>query len=130
MKTTALHVLGISTLLLLGGCNNAKSPATVENNVGKASAEASDKDAKAMARQDKTDAAANDSMASAEQSADAKKADAAADTAVTEAEGANKVALAKCEALAGDRQQACKDEANAALDMAKAKARAMKAAHN
>jgi hypothetical protein len=130
MKTTICCVLGITTLLLLGGCNQAQSPAAVANDVSKASTEASAKDSKAMDSQDKTDAAANDSMASAQQSADAKKADAAADTAVTEAEGANKVALAKCEALSGDRQQACKDEANAALDMAKAQAKAMKADHN
>ena len=53
--------------------------------------------------------------------------DAVADSAVTEAEGETKIALAKCQALEGDAQKACKDQANAHLDAVKAKAKAAKA---
>jgi uncharacterized protein YjbJ (UPF0337 family) len=50
----------------------------------------------------------------------------AADDAVTQAEGENKIALAKCEALAGDAQKQCKNQANAELDMVKQRAKALK----
>jgi hypothetical protein len=40
------------------------------------------------------------------------------------AEGENKIALAKCEALAGDAQKACKDQANAELKLVKERAKA------
>ena len=63
-------------------------------------------------------------------SADTKTADASADAAVTRAEGNHKVATTKCELMAGDAQKACKDEADAALEMAKAKAKATKADQN
>jgi glyoxylase-like metal-dependent hydrolase (beta-lactamase superfamily II) len=55
-----------------------------------------------------------------------KNIDVVADSAVTDAEGETKIALAKCEALAGDAQKSCKDEANAHLDAVKAKAKAAK----
>lgn len=118
MKIAALFALSLMTLVTAAGCNQAKSPSTVENNVAKARSEASNKDAKALDKEARTDASATNSMTNA-----------AADTSVTEAEGAHKVAIAKCEALSGDRQQACKEQADAALDMAKAKAKAMKADH-
>ena len=51
---------------------------------------------------------------------------AAADNAIIQAEGENKIALAKCEALAGDAQKACRDQANSQLDMVKQRAKALK----
>ena len=45
------------------------------------------------------------------------------DVAQTRAQGERDIALAKCEALNGERQQACKDQANAAYDMAVAQAK-------
>jgi hypothetical protein len=56
-----------------------------------------------------------------------KSVDALADSAVTQAEGETKIALAKCQALEGDAQKTCKDDANAHLDAVKAKAKAAKA---
>jgi hypothetical protein len=49
-----------------------------------------------------------------------------ADSAVTQAEGETKITLAKCQALEGDAQKACKDEANARLDAVRTKAKAAK----
>jgi len=43
--------------------------------------------------------------------------------AKTDAKGERNVDLAKCEALRGDQQQACKDHANAAYDQAVAEAK-------
>ena len=58
--------------------------------------------------------------------ANAREARAAADDAVTQAEGENRIALAKCESLADDAQKACKDQANAQLDLVKQRAKALK----
>jgi hypothetical protein len=115
---------------LLTACNQAKSPEKVQSDVANANASANKDAAKAEHRQARVDASANDEEFAAVDKAQAQKADAAADTLVTKAEGANKVALAKCEALTGDAQSACKDQANAALEMAKAKAKGIKAANN
>jgi hypothetical protein len=46
---------------------------------------------------------------------------------MAKADGDHKIALAKCEGVSGDAQKACIDKANAARDMAKAKAEAAKA---
>ncbi|HEX4376851.1 MAG TPA: hypothetical protein VHZ99_06860, partial [Steroidobacteraceae bacterium] len=83
---------------------------------------------KAVQDQTKTDASANSDLASAEAKADTRKTDSAYDTATTEAQGRHDVAIKKCEILAGDQQKACKDQADAALEQAKANAKAGKAA--
>lgn len=41
------------------------------------------------------------------------------ETALTRAEGEHKIAIERCEALAGDEQQLCKDQAHATLEAAK-----------
>jgi hypothetical protein len=69
--------------------------------------------------------AAKDRSDAAVKAAD-KSVGAVVDSAVTQAEGDTKVALAKCEALQGDAQKTCKDQANAHLDAVKAKAKAAK----
>jgi hypothetical protein len=43
-----------------------------------------------------------------------------------QAEGENKIALAKCEALGGDAQKTCRDQANAQFEMVKQRAKALK----
>ena len=98
----------LAAVFTVAGCNQASSPATVHDDVAKARDSAAEKDAKA----------------------DQKMAGAAYDTAVTEAEGAHKVALARCESLSGNARSACKDQADAALESAKANAKAEKANHN
>jgi hypothetical protein len=129
MGKRILSALSATCLLALAGCNKAESPATVQNDVSKAADSAADKNAKAAQKQAETEASASKDVGSAEMKADSQAAAASADTAVTEAEGTNKISLAKCEALSGELQQACKDKAKAALDMAKAKAKELKAEH-
>jgi uncharacterized protein with gpF-like domain len=125
-----LWALSAAGLLVLAGCNKAASPDTVQNDVAKATNSAEEKDAKAAQAQAETEASASKDIQSAEEKANSQTASAAADTGLTEAEGRNKIALANCEALSGDLQQACKDKANAELDMAKANAKRMKADHS
>jgi len=115
------------SLLALAACNSAQSPVDVKHDVATASTAAAEKDAKANEAQADVNSAASKDLGEATQKADAKMTDAAADTAVTLAEGKHKIATAKCEAMAGDAQKACRDVADAALDMAKAKAKASKA---
>ncbi len=127
MKMTVIWAAVAAAMLGVAGCNKAESPGKVDNDVAKAANTAADNDVKANESEAKVAASADADTAKSEEKADAKTADATADTAATQAEGDNKVALAKCEALSGDAQKNCKDQANARLDEAKAHAKAMKA---
>ncbi len=55
----------------------------------------------------------------------AAKTDAAVDVAIAKAEGEHDVEIARCEALTGNERQACKDQADAALDVARDAARGL-----
>jgi hypothetical protein len=130
MQTKFVWVMAAVAALTLAGCNKAASPADVQNNVVNASEKAADKDAEALDKQDKADASTNADLAKAEDKADEKKAGTAYEVAVTEAEGAHKIAIEKCNVLSGEAQKACKDQADAKLELAKANAKAEKADHS
>ena len=85
-------------VLLAAACQKAESPPEVRGDVAEAQAEASQEMAQAETR-------------------------ASSDLAITAAEGEHKIAIERCEALAGDEQQRCKAEADAALDSARGAAR-------
>jgi hypothetical protein len=114
----------------LSACNKATSPDQVQADVSKASQEAAENNAKAEETQRKTEAQASVDLAKAKADAEAKAADksvgAVADAALVEAQSANKVALAKCEALEGDAQQQCEDKANTHLKTVKERVAAAK----
>jgi hypothetical protein len=90
--------------LSLGACNKAEDPAEVQQDVAEAQAEATQDVAEAQADM------SQDTMEGQE------------DTALAQAEGDHKVAVEQCEALPGDQQQACKDQADADYEAAKAAA--------
>jgi len=105
------------------GCNNAKSPDAVANDVAKA-------EQKASAELATSENSAAKDMGKAADKVDDKMVDlnnAAAKDAynivVAQADGDRKVALAKCAALSGDAQKNCKDQADAAYNAAKAGAK-------
>jgi hypothetical protein len=114
-----------ATILMLAGCNNAKSPETVAKDVAAAEQKAatevanSEKDAakdlgKAADKVDDTlvnfnNAAAKDAY----------------NLAVAKADGDLKVALANCLAQSGDAQKTCKDQAQADYNAVKANAKAV-----
>jgi len=109
--------------IVMTGCNHAKSASEVAKDVNSASQRAAENTAKA---EDKAEAKVADEQKDVRnEQRDEQHAAAvgAQDVAKTEAEGARKVALAKCEALSGNRQQACKDQANAAYDLRVAQAK-------
>ena len=88
----------------LGACNKAEDPAKTQADVAEAQTEASQDVAEAQSD------ATQDSMQSQE------------NTAMATAEGDHKVAMERCEALPGDQQKACKDQADADFEAAKAAA--------
>ena len=115
-----------SALLCLSACNKAESPDKVQEDVAKAQSTAADDNAKADEKVKQVEADATKDRADALAKVADKSIGALADSAVTQAEGDTKIALAKCQALEGDAQKTCKDEANAHLDAVKAKAKAAK----
>jgi hypothetical protein len=115
-----------SALLCLSACNKAQSPENVQADVAKAQSNAVAENAKADEKVKQVEAEAAKDRADALAKVADKSVGAIADSAVTQAEGETKVALAKCQALEGDAQKTCKDEANAHLDAVRAKAKAAK----
>lgn len=126
MRLALSYALFASALLSLSACNKAASPEKVQEDVAKAQSTAADADAKADEKVKQVEADAAKDRADALGKVADKSVGAIADSAVTQAEGETKIALAKCEALDGDAQKACKDEANAHLDAVKTKAKAAK----
>jgi hypothetical protein len=130
MKFAVVCALVATVSVGLSACNKAKSPDEVQANLAKATSEAAENNAKADATRKQAEAQASQDLAKDKADAEAKSTDksvaAVADEAVTEAEGATKVALAKCEALQGDAQQQCRDDANAHLQAVKDRAKAAK----
>jgi len=116
-----------SALLVLSACNKADSPDKVQADVAKAQSDAAQQNAKSDEKVQQVEAEAAKDRADAVAKAADKSVDAVVDSAVVQAQGETKIALAKCEALQGDAQQACKDQANAHMDAVNAKAKAAKA---
>jgi hypothetical protein len=117
--------LGIAiAVLIIAGCDSAKSPDTVAKDVAAAQQ-------KASAEVAKSEQAAEKDLTKAADKVDDKLVDfnnaAARDAyklAVAKADGDRKVALANCLALGGDAQKTCKDQAEADYGAAKADAKA------
>ncbi|MFY9841107.1 MAG: hypothetical protein WAK55_32475, partial [Xanthobacteraceae bacterium] len=126
MKLALSCALLASALLCLSACNKAESPEKVQEDVAKALSKAADENAKADEKVKQVEAEAAKDRADALAKVADKNVDAVADSAVTQAEGETEIALAKCQALGGDAQKSCRDEANAHLDAVKAKAKAAK----
>ena len=126
MKLPLSCALLASALLGLSACNKAESPDKVQADVAKAQSDAAEANAKADEKQKQVETEAAKDRADAQIKAADKSVGAVADSAVTQVEGETKVALAKCEALEGDAQKACKDQANAHMDAVREKAKAAK----
>ena len=127
MKLALSCALLASAILGLSACNKAQSPDKVQADVTKAQSDAVAENAKADEVQKQVQAEAAKERVDADAKAVDKNVGALVDNAVIQAEGETKVALAKCEALEGDAQKACKDNANAHMDSVREKAKAAKA---
>jgi hypothetical protein len=115
--------LALCAAMIVGGCNNAKSPSTVAKDVDSAAQKASENTAKAEQRAEEKVASADKDVQNDRRNEQHVAAVQEEDVSKTEAEGRRNIALAKCESLSGAQQQACKDHANAAYDLAVAQAK-------
>jgi hypothetical protein len=128
MQKLLVSMVALFAVAMVCGCNNAKSPDAVANDVAAAQAKRASEvaDAKQDAAKDankvesKVDDKTNDLN-----NANAKG---AYDVAMAQADGDHKVASQRCDAMSGDAQKACKNQADAKYDLAKANAKAMLAA--
>jgi hypothetical protein len=128
MQKLTLTLVAVLAAAALSGCNNAKSPDTVAKDVSEAQAKRAAEVANA-----RQDAAKDENKAEAkvdDKTVDLNNANAkgAYDVAMAQADGDHKVAIQRCDGLKGDAQKACKDQADAKYDLAKANAKAMLAA--
>jgi len=104
MNRVLITLLAGAFAVSLGACNKAEDPAEVQEDVASAQVEAQEDMAQAQADVNQ------DAMEGQEE------------TALAKAEGEHKIAMERCESLSGDEQKACKDEAHATLEAAKAAA--------
>jgi hypothetical protein len=123
-KSFVLVSIGIFSIAFIGGCNNAKSPDAVAQDVAAAQQ-------KASAEVDKSEKDAAKDVGNAAEKVDTKLTDlnntAAKDAykiTLAQADGDRKVALAKCDALSGDAQKNCRSQTDADYEAAKANAKA------
>jgi hypothetical protein len=123
LRSIGYFAVTAAAAALLAGCNQAKSPSEVAKDVNAASHTAAERTDKAEEKAAAKVADEQKDVRSEQRDAQHVAAVQAQDVAKAEAEGAQKVALAKCQALGGDRQQACKDQANAAYDLRVAQAK-------
>ncbi len=112
-------------VLLMAGCNNAKSPERVAKDVAaaeqRAAAEVVNSEKAAAKDLDKAADKVDDNLVAFNNEA----AKDAYNIAVAKADGERKVALANCLSQAGDAQKLCKGQAEADFDAAKASAKAV-----
>jgi hypothetical protein len=99
----------LMAMLMVSACNKANSPETEANGIAAAHDSAVKEVAKAETNQQH------------DMSADGYN------VAVAQADGDHKIAIQKCDALAGHEQKTCKDQADADYEAAKANAKAKQA---
>lgn len=107
---------------VLSACHRAESPAQVDKDVTAARERAAKDTQKAEQTAQEKLASARSEVQSAQRDAAHVSAQQAQNVEDTDADGAQKVALAKCEALKGDAQKSCRDKADADYQLAKARA--------
>jgi hypothetical protein len=116
MRLDRLFIIGaVGALVMTAGCSGGETPAQAQKDVAEARLDAAHDVAEA-----KHDAA-KDVL---QEQKDVTKADAQGtyNVTVTRAEGDHKVAIEKCGLLTGSALKACKDQADADYDAAKARA--------
>ena len=111
-------------VLIIAGCDSAKSPDTVAKDVAAAEQKAASEVAKSEKAAEKDLNKAADKVDDTLVNFNNAAARDAYNLAVAKADGDRKVALANCLALGGEAQKTCKDQAEADYGAAKANAKA------
>jgi len=127
MKTT-LIIATLALTLGLAACQKRETPAESQADVAAARTEASKDVAEARKDADAKVADASRTQATAQTDVSHEVSKADENVALAEANGAHKVAIEKCEAMTGDARASCKRQADADLEMAKARAHQGRAA--
>jgi hypothetical protein len=128
MERFLLVATGMVLLAMASGCNNAKTPDAVANDVASAQNKAASDVADARKDAAKDSASEQAKVDDSTQKLDATNEKGAYDVAIAKADGNKKIAEEQCNALSGDAQKACKDQADAKHDLAVANAKATLAA--
>ncbi len=123
MRTLPIFAIAL-TVILAAGCNKAKSPESVAKDVSAAEQKASTEVANSQADASKDVAKDADKVGDKMTDLNNTAAKGAYDVALAKADGDRKIALAKCDALSGDDQKNCKNQADAEYEAAKADAKA------
>jgi hypothetical protein len=124
MNVKLIAALSVLTVAALAGCDNAKSPNPVANDVAAAQHKAADNVADVRRDVAKDNASAADKVDDKSKNLNNIEAKGAYDIALARAEGNHNVALEKCNAVSGDAQSKCKDMADADYNAAKANEKA------
>ena len=126
------HLRSLSILALgafmLAACNQSKSPDQVAAEVAKAQDKANMELARAEQHADKDVAKAAGKVDDKLTDLNNDAATDAYKVAVARADGDHKVALAQCDSMSGDAQKACRNQADANYDTAKANAKTLEQA--
>jgi hypothetical protein len=128
VQKSLVSMIALVAVAMASGCNNAKSPDAVANDVAAARAKRASEVADAKQDAAKEANKAEDKVDDKTIDLNNASAKGAYDVAMAQADGDHHVASQKCEAISGGAQKACKDQADARYDLAKANAKAMLAA--
>jgi hypothetical protein len=123
MRTLPIFAMAL-TVILAAGCNKPKPPDSVAKDVSAAEQKASADVANSRADASKDIAEQADKVGDKMTDLNNTAAKGAYDVALAKADGERKIALAKCNALNGDDQKNCKNQADAEYETAKADAKA------
>jgi hypothetical protein len=125
---TILIVATLAVTFGLVACQKHETPAENRADVAAARSEASKDVAEARKDADAKVADASRTQAADQANVGHEVSKADEDVALAEANGAYKVAIAKCDAMMGDARSTCKRQADADLEVAKARAHQGRAA--
>jgi hypothetical protein len=127
MRTVSIAAI-VLAVAFVGGCNKPKSPESVAKDVSSAEQKASTEVANSEKDASKDVAKSADKVGDKLTDLNNTAAKDAYNVALAQADGDRKVALAKCNALGGDAQKNCKDQADADYKAAQANAKASQVA--
>jgi hypothetical protein len=128
MRTLPVLTIALS-LFLVAACDRAKSPDAVAKDVATADQKAANEVAKSEDSAQKDMSKEGDKVGDKMVALNNTAAKDAYNISLAQADGDRKVALAKCEALSGDAQKNCKDQAQANYNAAEADAKANEVAN-
>ena len=128
MRLPTTRLTAVALLILMAGCHQAKAPHASAEDIDAAKQEAQREVAEARAEASKDVKSAAKTMGPDSKGVVDAKVTGSYDVAMAKADGDHKIATEKCLTLQTDMQQACKDQADADYETAKATAKATRLA--